>query len=135
VHAVQALRTIVPACVEGETGFKVAGDPALLDVLDSKLQARGHSGKFMTIYPQGEDAFKDLMEDLYQRTRDTAMEGPYILSDRRYRDSRVLFYRYGGFRPLHRLNIDGTKSMLLVPPEGERVLSPTAGAPGSASGT
>jgi hypothetical protein len=33
--------------------------------------------------------------------------GPYILSDRRYRDSGVVHYRYGGILPTRRLDVTG----------------------------
>ncbi|MFJ8085500.1 class III lanthionine synthetase LanKC [Streptomyces sp. NPDC096205] len=120
-HALRLLELVVPVCVEYGVEFKTAGDPVLLSVLNSKLQERGHSGKFMTLYPPDEGVFTELIEALHRRTADEPVEGPYILSDRRYRDSRVLFYRYGGFRPPRRLNIDGTTSTYLVSPSGSYV--------------
>jgi len=121
LHALRVLELVVPVCVERNIHFKIAGDPFLLNLLNSKLQARGYSGKFMTIYPHDEEEFKDLIEHLYQQTKDETVEGPYILSDRRYKDSKLLFYRYGGFLPPHRLNVDGTQTMFLVSPTGEYV--------------
>jgi Protein kinase domain len=121
VHALRVLAIVVPVCVQQGIEFKIAGDPTLLHILNSKLQGRGYSGKFMTIYPPDEEAFSDLIERLYQQTKDEAVEGPYILSDRRYKDSKLLFYRYGGFRPPRRLNIDGTQTTFLVSPTGEPV--------------
>ncbi|MFB6848459.1 class III lanthionine synthetase LanKC [Streptomyces sp. NPDC056373] len=120
-HALRLLDLVVPVCVGFGVEFKTAGDPVLLGLLNSKLQERGRSGKFMTVYPPDEGVFTELIEALYRRTADEAVEGPYILSDRRYRDSGVLFYRYGGFRPLRRLNVDGTTSTYLVSPTGEYV--------------
>ncbi|MCX4957394.1 protein kinase domain-containing protein [Streptomyces virginiae] len=120
-HALRLFDLLVPVCVENDVEFKAAADPMILGVINSKTQERGFSGKFMTIYPPDEDVFVELIETLYQRTVDEAVEGPYILSDRRYRDSKVLFYRYGGFRALRRLNIDGTQSMFLISPDGEYV--------------
>ncbi len=120
-HALQVLDIVVPICVQDGVMFKIAGDPRLLHLLNSKLQGRGQSGKFMTIYPDNEQAFKKLIEKLYLHTNREHIEGPYILSDQRYKDSKVLFYRYGGFRPPHSLNIDGTRTSYLVSPEGEYV--------------
>jgi hypothetical protein len=117
----QLLDIVVPTCVPEETDFKIAGDPTLLHILNAKLYPRGSSGKFMTIYPTDEEAFKSLIERLHQDTKDVAVGGPYVLSDRRYKDSKVLSYRYGGFRPAHRVNIDGTHDTFLVSPEGEYV--------------
>ncbi|WP_137991643.1 protein kinase domain-containing protein [Streptomyces vilmorinianum] len=120
-HTFRLFDLVVPVCVENDVEFKAAADPVMLGVINSKSQERGFSGKFMTIYPPDDDVFVELIETLYRRTVDEAVEGPYILSDRRYRDSKVLFYRYGGFRPPRRLNIDGTQSTFLVSPDGEYV--------------
>ncbi|MFC6135989.1 hypothetical protein ACFP3K_29360, partial [Streptomyces spororaveus] len=120
-HTFRLFDLVVPVCVENGVEFKAAADPVMLGVINSKTQERGFSGKFMTIYPPDEDVFVGLIETLYRRTADEAVEGPYVLSDRRYRDSKVLFYRYGGFRPPRRLNIDGTQSTFLVAPDGAYV--------------
>ncbi|WP_329104834.1 class III lanthionine synthetase LanKC N-terminal domain-containing protein [Streptomyces sp. NBC_01439] len=120
-HALRLFDLVVPVCVDNGVEFKTAADPVLLGVINSKTQERGFSGKFMTIYPPDEDVFVELIETLYRRTVDEPVDGPYVLSDRRYRDSRVLFYRYGGFRPPRRLNIDGTHSTFLVSPDGTYV--------------
>jgi hypothetical protein len=50
-HALRVLSLVVPVCVQEGINFKIAGDPRLLHLLNSKLQGRGYSGKFMTIYP------------------------------------------------------------------------------------
>ncbi len=121
MHALRVLGLVVPVCVEEGINFKIAGDRNLLHLLNSKLQSRGHAGKFMTIYPPDEARFKHVIERLYQHTRDEAVAGPYILSDRRYKDSKLIFYRYGGFLPPHRLNVDGTQASFLVSPTGEYV--------------
>ena len=65
--------------------------------MTSKNSGRGASGKFMAIYPSNEEHFTAIIQALDQATAGIA--GPYILSDRRYRDNKVLFYRYGGFAP------------------------------------
>lgn len=117
-HALRVLELVVPICAQNATSFKIAADSVLLHILNSKLQGRGYSGKFMTIYPGSEGEFRILIETLYQLTRDEPVAGPYILSDRRYKDSALLYYRYGGFYPPHRLNIDGTMTSYLVSPAG-----------------
>ncbi|MFI0202928.1 MULTISPECIES: hypothetical protein [Streptomyces] len=120
-HTLRLFDLVVPVCVDNGVEFKAAADPVMLGVINSKTQERGFSGKFMTIYPPDEDVFAALIETLYRCTAGEPVEGPYILSDRRYRDSKVLFYRYGGFRPPRRLNIDGTQSTFLVSPDGAYV--------------
>src|SRR6476660_321616 len=46
------------------------------------------------------------------------IEGPYILTDRRYEDSRCLHYRYGGFSVQSRSEADGTTTPVLSGPDG-----------------
>jgi serine/threonine protein kinase len=115
-NAAKIIRAVVPACVSENAAFKVVADPALLTFVGSKNYGRGASSKFVTIYPPDLFAFKRLIEALHCATRDEV--GPYILSDRRYRDSKVLFYRYGGFAPRDRLAVDGTKEPVIVAPDG-----------------
>jgi len=119
--ALDTLEIVVPECVEHGIAFKIAADPGLLALLNSKLQGRGYAGKFMTIYPPDRDVFARFIERLYRRTQGAGLEGPYILSDRRYKDSKILFYRYGGFLPPRRLNVDGTETTFLVSPSGAYV--------------
>ncbi|MBF8190708.1 hypothetical protein ITP53_34360 [Nonomuraea sp. K274] len=115
------LDVVIPACVEYGIDFKIVGDPTLHSMLNSKRQARGSSGKFMTIYPPSEELFIELIELLYQQTKYEAFAGPRILSDRQYKDSNILFYRYGGFLSYRTVNIDGTHTLSIVSPGGENV--------------
>jgi serine/threonine protein kinase len=50
-------------------------------------------GKFITLYPHNDHEFIDLLNVLYERLNN--FDGPYILSDRRYLNCKVLYYRYG----------------------------------------
>jgi protein kinase-like protein len=120
-HAIDVLKVVVPECVTRGIPFKLAADPNLLGVLNSKGYDRGGSGKFMTIYPPTELAFIELIGALHERTKAAPFVGPYILSDRRYQGSKILFYRYGGFRPLQSLRIDGSREQWLVGPDGTKV--------------
>ncbi len=106
-----ALRNAVP--------FKFALDKNVLSLMGSKSWYRGASGKFMTFYPSDTDGFKSLIEQLYLELR--SEHGPYILSDKRYRDCSVLYYRYGSIRQSTRLEFTGQKTSVLVSPDGEFV--------------
>lgn len=119
--ALSILETFVPILLKEKINFKLACDGSILNQLNSKTQPRGYAGKFMTIYPLNREGFKDLIEKLYQASADKDFMGPYILSDKRYKDSRVLYYRYGGFNPGSRLNLDGSQTSCLISPEGEYV--------------
>ena len=113
------LRAVLPECVELESTFKVVADRHLLDLVNSKNYPRGGAGKFITIYPGDESTFAQLIERLYVKTKDFG--GPYILSDKRYKDSQVVFYRYGSFLPQNTLNVDGTKTPVIYSPTGHNI--------------
>ena len=99
-----------------DVAFKFSLDRTLLSLLNSKNWPRGGSGKFITIYPPDSGRFVDLIEEIDQAT--AGMPGPYILSDHRYKNSRVVFYRYGGIRPYTTLNSRGEKVSVLKGPDG-----------------
>lgn len=91
--------------------FKFVIDRTLLTMVNGKRWHRGGAGKFITLYPRDEAQCRQLLDELHAATIGYA--GPYILSDRRYRDSRVVFYRYGGLLPNRRLDVTG-KSVLVI---------------------
>ncbi|MEK6299419.1 MAG: class III lanthionine synthetase LanKC [Acidobacteriota bacterium] len=113
------LKAVVPVLTEHCVSFKFSLDLTILALMNNKRWSRQGSGKFITIYPVDETQFVFLVEELHKATR--ALEGPYILSDRRYKDSKVVFYRYGGIRPESVLNARGEKVPMLTSPSGERV--------------
>lgn len=102
-----------------DTNFKFAIDSYLLSLLNGKNWPRGGAGKFITVYPKDNHCFLELIEELHKAT--AGQRGPYILSDRQYQENSVVFYRYGGMRPRHALNIAGNKVPLLTCPDGSNV--------------
>lgn len=113
------LKAVVPVLVKDETSFKFALDKQILNIMNGKGYGRQAAGKFITIYPHDDEHFKKLIEKVHQVTKD--FEGLYILSDRRYKDSKVVFYRYGGILPLSRLDITGRRVSKIVSPDGKEV--------------
>jgi class III lanthionine synthetase len=103
----------------GEANFKFALDMKVLGLLNSKSWPRGSAGKFMTIYPPTPGSFLDLIEKIHEATKQ--FSGPYILSDRRYSTSKVIFYRYGGMQLVEKLNVSGEKTPILVGPDGSEI--------------
>lgn len=99
--------------------FKFAIDKNILGMMNIKRFRRGSSGKFITLYPADLPAFTNLLEQLYQELR--FEEGPYILSDKRYKDCRVLYYRYGGMSRTTRMEITGEKVLCLISPDGTAI--------------
>lgn len=113
------LEAVVGPLVARRTAFKFLADAAMLRMTGSKSWGRGGSGKFITVYPTDEADFRALLAELDALTR--GFRGPYILSDRRYRDNKVLYYRYGGILPSPRLQEDGRTVQVLTAPDGREI--------------
>lgn len=116
----ELLGIVTDKCITHKVAFKFLVDKNMLLFMSDKNQDRAASGKYITIYPETEKQCHLLLEDLYKETED--FKGPYILSDRRYKDSTVLHYRYGSIRPLNKLNIYGQQDSLLADSNGKYIL-------------
>lgn len=104
-NAAAILVTVARILFEMRVPFKVIVDRMILVMVNGKRWHRGSSGKFITIYPSTTGQCGELLERLHQAT--IGYMGPYILSDRRYKDSRVIHYRYGGLLPVKRTDVNG----------------------------
>ena len=113
------LAAVIPEFVGCNTAFKFLLDYFTFFLANGKSWPRAASGKFITAYPASDEQFAELIERCYART--VGMRGPHILSDRPYRDSRVVFYRYGQFVPSPEVNVDGRQEALLEAPDGATV--------------
>ncbi|MER6401231.1 class IV lanthionine synthetase LanL [Kitasatospora sp. NPDC001603] len=102
--------------VAARAPFKCAGTPGRLTELVSARYDRGGGGKFITVYPDDDDHFRRLAEELHRAT--AHLPGPGILSDRRYRPDSPVHYRYGAFRGSPRLTNDGSVEPMLQAPDG-----------------
>lgn len=80
-------------CFKNDISFKFVNSQEVLQWLLSKNANRSESGKFMTIYPFNKVEFTKIVRELYPLLK--KYNGPYILSDKRYLDSKVIYYRYG----------------------------------------
>jgi serine/threonine protein kinase len=114
--AVGLLERVVPLLVSMRVGFKFCSDPAMLRLSLNKNAPRTGAGKFVTIYPGSEEAFKTQVDELYRATE--GMWGPYLLTDKPYKDSKVVFYRYGTHRALERVTIRGQHEPGMRAPDG-----------------
>lgn len=79
--------------------------------LHHKHGARSQSGKFIAAYPVDVQAARRLMERLREALTDE--DGPYVLTDRRFKDSRTVHYRYGAFAYRSRVRADGRATALV----------------------
>lgn len=117
--AEEVLDRALPVLFGHAVPFKFLLDRATLVRTSAKRWARGSSGKFITVYPCDEAAFTVIAKELAQVLDGTT--GPFILSDRRVPGSDNVFYRYGGFTAVKRLQPDGTDCLMIADPDGNDV--------------
>lgn len=113
------LETVAHICFERDVAFKHLSSMLFFNTAHAKHANRAQAGKFIAAYPDTVDASRELMECLAEALEDE--EGPYVLSDRRFRDSKVVFYRYGAYRLFERVRPDGTRQAL-VPDADSRLV-------------
>ncbi|MFJ5925143.1 class III lanthionine synthetase LanKC [Kitasatospora sp. NPDC092948] len=104
------LDTVADICFAQDVAFKHTATDQLYWSLHRKHASRPQSGKFIAAYPTDVEAARRLMEALREAL--DGEQGPLILSDRRYRDSETVHYRYGAYHGLDRVEAEGTYTML-----------------------
>ncbi|NHZ82175.1 membrane translocator [Massilia sp. CCM 8695] len=110
---------VAALALENNIQFKFANDTETLKMMTSKRWSRGGSGKFITLYPPTDEKFREIIEKAYAVLKDDI--GSYILSDRRYKDSRCLYYRYGGITSVTKLLYTSEKQPVIFSPDGEQI--------------
>lgn len=118
-EAIEVLDLVLPVLFKHSVNFKIAKDDKTHSSINGKNWPRSGSGKFITIYPENSNKFEKTANELALKLEDRC--GPYILTDRRWPNSRCLFYRYGGFRRLPLVNSDGTNTLCIIDPNGKWV--------------
>ncbi|MET7550806.1 class IV lanthionine synthetase LanL [Streptomyces sp. NPDC005500] len=127
--------------------FKFAATLERVEEIVSPRCDRGSGGKYITVYPGGDEGdLRLLAEELHRATQ--GLPGPGILSDRQYRPGSLVHYRFGVFRGVRMLGNDGLYEAMLLAPDGSLVLDqrkawftpppwapPDPFTPGSASST
>ena len=113
------LETTSSICIELGLSFKFACNTEMFRMINTRIWNREGAGKFITVYPRNDDEFKHILEKLYRALKN--FEGPYILSDKRYKDCKVLYYRYGGIKGMERLNYDGSRMSVIMSPDGNLI--------------
>jgi tRNA A-37 threonylcarbamoyl transferase component Bud32 len=103
--APRVLDTVAGICAAAAVPLKHLASEFMFLLLGHKHGDRAQAGKFCVLYPPDVATAHRLLEELTGALAD--QEGPYILSDRRYRDSRTVHYRYGAFQPHGRVTPDG----------------------------
>lgn len=109
----------LPTLLDGRCAFKFAATIEHVELLNGRHTSRGHSGKFITIYPDSDADAVRLAEELHQAT--ATLVGPRILSDRPYASGSLVHYRYGAFTEARKMSNDGFYSWVVFDPEGNPV--------------
>ncbi|MGW7311137.1 class III lanthionine synthetase LanKC [Streptomyces sp. NPDC054835] len=120
-RAQHVLDTVAEICFSEGVPFKHLSARLFFLFLHHKHAPRTQAGKFCAAYPPDTATAGRLLE----RLRDAldGEEGPYVLTDRRYRDSRTVHYRYGSFDGARsRLRADGTREGILRDGSGREVV-------------
>ncbi len=86
--------------------------------MNGKGATRGASGKAVTIYPRHESQLRELLDRLESAL--AGVEGPYILSDIRWKDTPV-YLRYGGFASMWCVDDSGNRVLAVKDPQGRPV--------------
>ena len=107
-------------CFQHEVSFKHLSTRLFYRWTHQKVAQRSQSGKFIAAYPADVETARDLMEALRAALADE--RGPYILTDRRYKDSNTVYYRYGAFVLRSRPRADGLPEALTLDHAGQLVL-------------
>jgi hypothetical protein len=76
------LARALPVLLKASSAFKFAGTLEHVALLNARHTPRGHSGKFVTVYPESDEEAVRLAEALHDAT--TCLAEPRVLSDRPY---------------------------------------------------
>ncbi len=112
----QTLDRCTNICIRHDAAFKFLADPFVFNTIMSKTAGRESGGKFLTIYPLDPQHFRTVAEDLCEALAE--FKGPYILSDKQYKGSQVVYYRYGAFTGYPQVSIFGNVEICLRSPNG-----------------
>lgn len=118
-NAKEVLDIASDVLIKNKIIFKCLLDMETIKMTSQKAYPRQSYGKFITIYPRNEEEFKFIICTLYEVLKD--FEGPYILSDKRYLDCKVIYYRYGGFLPKFRYDTEGNAIYFIVDGHGNDI--------------
>ncbi|WP_084263268.1 class IV lanthionine synthetase LanL [Actinomadura formosensis] len=119
VSAEEVLARSLAVLLAGNSMFKFAATHDHVAALNARNTSRGHSGKFITIYPESDDEAVRLAAELHEAT--AGLPGPRVLSDRPYAPGSLVHYRYGAFTEDRRITTDGFYAWMILDPDGNPV--------------
>src|SRR5689334_15431869 len=118
-NSARVLDVVAGVCHRRRIPFKHLTGRNYFIAVHGKHSSRPQSGKFCAIYPSAPELAHTTLEELSAELQ--GISGPYVLSDRRYRDSECVSYRFGSFTSRSRVEADGTHTPLVVAVDGELV--------------
>jgi serine/threonine protein kinase len=118
--ALTLLSRIVPICVKERLPFKFCSDLRMVRFSVGKGGSRISGGKFITIYPPSDNSFRHAIQACYEATEE--FTGPYIITDYPYRDSKVVFYRYGEHMGIGGVDANGRRVRAILSPNNTKVM-------------
>lgn len=113
------LSAVLPVIVKYSCPFKVVVDAFIHRVINSKNFPRASACKFVTVYPLSDAVCQHLLDGLHWATR--SYSGPYILSDKAYKNSTCVYYRYGAFQQQMQLAVTGQHTLTMLDQSGNSV--------------
>lgn len=118
-NASDVLTAVWPILQKSRVSWKVVPSLAKLTKLLTPPARLEHVAKFITVYPEDDSKALCVAESLYHATQ--GFTGPVVASDRRYLDSRNVFYRYGSFVGRYMYNSDALRIPYMVDVQGNKV--------------
>jgi hypothetical protein len=118
-NAGQVLDVVCAVCSQLRVPFKHIAAMRFFLALHDKHGSRVSSGKFCAAYPPDQEAARELLARLESELAD--LDGPYVLTDRRFGSSRCVSYRYGAFVDRHTLAHDGMKQFTMRGHDGQEI--------------
>ncbi|MEU5196268.1 class III lanthionine synthetase LanKC [Streptomyces scabiei] len=120
-NAAVVLEAVSAYCFEHRLAFKFLSRRATLQAYNLKFAPRTVSGKFIAVYPDQDDLVTtlDALHGLL-----AGHEGPYVLTDRRWRDDSPVYLRYGAFTSRYTYTPDGRRVLAMSGPDGHLVHDP-----------
>ncbi|PQP83685.1 hypothetical protein C0Q44_03070 [Paenibacillus sp. PCH8] len=118
VQGAELLRRIAPVLTKQGVQWKVVSSGLKLIETSNGSIPLPQTGKCVTIYARDDEQFMQLLEEMYACT--DGLLGPAIPTDRAYRGSECVFYRFGAFTDrFYYDRYSGAKVYAIQKPDGK----------------
>lgn len=101
---IDTLNVVILYCNQKKLNYKFVSSSKGFNYINGKTISPASAGKSIVIYCL-DNPMEKILEDLYKLLK--GYRGPYILSDQQYKDSEVLYYRYGEYLPISIISEEG----------------------------